>query len=198
MFPLLRKNGKHPKKLDYSKAMGGARKRFQKICTGEITDSVKVRVQKGAALLFFPVDENGDDDLLMVHGACPVLSGDKWIAQQWVHEWTFTPSLDPTLVGYWPWPRGTIGPKNTQLIEQHDPRFVKGMVMATKATGGKMKRRAKGKATKKKAVRACCDHCCVAWIWLDGREHSCASHAEASASVSDGVVGDCRGLCGGQ
>ncbi|WAR03210.1 P4HA2-like protein [Mya arenaria] len=45
---------------------------------------LRVRPQKGSALMFFNLFRNGTSNNFTKHASCPVLYGDKWIANQWV------------------------------------------------------------------------------------------------------------------
>eukprot|EP00747_Dinoflagellata_sp_TGD_P198441 gnl/TRDRNA2_/TRDRNA2_71486_c0_seq1.p1 gnl/TRDRNA2_/TRDRNA2_71486_c0~~gnl/TRDRNA2_/TRDRNA2_71486_c0_seq1.p1 ORF type:complete len:282 (+),score=39.44 gnl/TRDRNA2_/TRDRNA2_71486_c0_seq1:1-846(+) len=53
------------------------------------TNMVWVTPQKGRALLFYSYDLDGRHNSLSLHGSCPVVSGEKWIAQQWFHSEAF-------------------------------------------------------------------------------------------------------------
>ena len=44
-----------------------------------------VRPQLGDALFWFNLDSAGDYDTRNIHLGCPVLHGNKWIANKWVH-----------------------------------------------------------------------------------------------------------------
>lgn len=63
---------------------------------------LQVKPKRGAALLFFGLTPNGDTDFLTVHGGCPVVSGTKIIAQQWIRQ---NPMYQPfearEFQGYW-------------------------------------------------------------------------------------------------
>ncbi|KAL1378716.1 hypothetical protein pipiens_015401 [Culex pipiens pipiens] len=43
--------------------------------------------RKGSAILWYNLYRNGKGDLRTLHAACPVLSGSKWVANQWIHEY---------------------------------------------------------------------------------------------------------------
>ena len=47
---------------------------------------LRVKPVKGTAVLFFTLRPNGEVDPLSLHGSCAVNKGQKWIAQQWIHE----------------------------------------------------------------------------------------------------------------
>ncbi|CAJ1345743.1 unnamed protein product, partial [Effrenium voratum] len=42
-----------------------------------------VRGKKGQAVVFYSHDLDGRHNPLSMHGSCPVLAGEKWVAQQW-------------------------------------------------------------------------------------------------------------------
>ncbi|KAH9488181.1 hypothetical protein Btru_064867 [Bulinus truncatus] len=41
---------------------------------------------KGSAVLWYNLQADGTTDNRMIHGACPVLLGDKWVANKWIRE----------------------------------------------------------------------------------------------------------------
>ena len=45
---------------------------------------INIRPQKGMAVLFYNLLEDGNGDDLAVHAALPVLGGEKWMANFWV------------------------------------------------------------------------------------------------------------------
>mgnify|MGYP003705955213 FL=1 len=49
------------------------------------SESLKVRPIAGRSVVFFPRLSNGESDKRTWHGACPVVSGTKFTAQQWIH-----------------------------------------------------------------------------------------------------------------
>ncbi|XP_037790270.1 prolyl 4-hydroxylase subunit alpha-2-like [Penaeus monodon] len=51
------------------------------------TLGVEVPARKGSALFWFNIKRNGEGDYRTVHASCPVLLGEKWIANLWLHEW---------------------------------------------------------------------------------------------------------------
>ena len=57
---------------------------------------LKIRPQRGTALVFFPAMADGTPDSRTLHAGNPV-SGDsaKWIAQLWVHERKYVPTVPP-------------------------------------------------------------------------------------------------------
>ncbi|XP_076955679.1 putative prolyl 4-hydroxylase 6 [Bidens hawaiensis] len=44
-----------------------------------------VKPKKGDALLFFNLHPNGTTDPMSLHGSCPVIEGEKWLATKWIH-----------------------------------------------------------------------------------------------------------------
>ncbi|KAL7645283.1 UNVERIFIED_CONTAM: hypothetical protein RMT77_003669 [Armadillidium vulgare] len=50
------------------------------------TLGVRVPPEKGAVLFWFNLKRNGEGDYRTVHASCPVLLGQKWIANLWLHE----------------------------------------------------------------------------------------------------------------
>jgi len=60
---------------------------------------LKIKPKKGRALLFYNMAPNLKDQVLW-HGSCPVVSGEKWIAQRW-----FTNYPIPQAVEVWGIPR---------------------------------------------------------------------------------------------
>lgn len=51
--------------------------------------NLSVTPKKGAAILFYNVTENGEEDPNSFHGGAPVLKGEKWIATKWIRRETF-------------------------------------------------------------------------------------------------------------
>ncbi|XP_069739452.1 prolyl 4-hydroxylase subunit alpha-3 isoform X3 [Phaenicophaeus curvirostris] len=54
--------------------------------TAFIYANVSVPVVKNAALFWWNLRRNGDGDGDTLHAGCPVLAGDKWVANKWIHE----------------------------------------------------------------------------------------------------------------
>ncbi|UXI20501.1 complexin [Sarcoptes scabiei] len=48
--------------------------------------NVRVDPQKGSAIFWYNLFRNGEGILDTVHGACPVLLGEKWVANYWIRE----------------------------------------------------------------------------------------------------------------
>lgn len=71
---------------------------------------LKVNPVKGDALLFFPANRAGVPDDRVVHAAEPVLKGEKWVSQLWLHQFTYpatifddnvrTPDLERTVAAF--------------------------------------------------------------------------------------------------
>jgi prolyl 4-hydroxylase len=49
---------------------------------------IKVRVppRKGNAAFWYNLRSSGEDDYYTRHAACPVLLGNKWVANKWIYE----------------------------------------------------------------------------------------------------------------
>ncbi|KAF3435527.1 hypothetical protein FNV43_RR22616 [Rhamnella rubrinervis] len=47
---------------------------------------LKVKPQQGDGLLFYSVFPNGTIDQLSLHGSCPVIKGEKWVATKWIRD----------------------------------------------------------------------------------------------------------------
>ncbi|PKI71367.1 hypothetical protein CRG98_008226 [Punica granatum] len=52
-----------------------------KKCTG-----LKVKPRRGDGLLFYSVFPNGTIDQSSLHGSCPVIKGEKWVATKWLND----------------------------------------------------------------------------------------------------------------
>ncbi|KAF5769873.1 putative procollagen-proline 4-dioxygenase [Helianthus annuus] len=48
-----------------------------------------VKPKKGDALLFFSLHPNATIDPTSLHGSCPVIAGEKWLATKWIHVRSF-------------------------------------------------------------------------------------------------------------
>ncbi|NXT28059.1 P4HA3 hydroxylase, partial [Syrrhaptes paradoxus] len=55
--------------------------------TAFIHANFSVPVVKNAALFWWNLRRNGDGDGDTLHAGCPVLAGDKWVANKWIHEY---------------------------------------------------------------------------------------------------------------
>ncbi|CAL4083493.1 unnamed protein product, partial [Meganyctiphanes norvegica] len=51
------------------------------------TLGLEIPARKGNALFWFNLKRNGDGDYRTVHASCPVLLGEKWITNLWLHEY---------------------------------------------------------------------------------------------------------------
>lgn len=47
---------------------------------------VRVAAKKGTAAFWFNLRSSGEDDYYTRHAACPVLLGNKWVANKWIYE----------------------------------------------------------------------------------------------------------------
>uniref|UniRef100_A0A672RZC7 Prolyl 4-hydroxylase subunit alpha-1-like n=1 Tax=Sinocyclocheilus grahami TaxID=75366 RepID=A0A672RZC7_SINGR len=47
---------------------------------------VALKPKKGSAVFWYNLHKNGDVDLYTEHAGCPVLRGNKWVANKWIHE----------------------------------------------------------------------------------------------------------------
>ncbi|OPJ78861.1 prolyl 4-hydroxylase subunit alpha-3 isoform A [Patagioenas fasciata monilis] len=54
--------------------------------TAFVHANLSVPVLKNAALFWWNLRRNGDGDGDTLHAGCPVLAGDKWVANKWIHE----------------------------------------------------------------------------------------------------------------
>ncbi|CAN6450728.1 unnamed protein product [Victoria cruziana] len=47
---------------------------------------LKVKPRQGDALLFYSLFPNGTIDVTSLHGSCPVIRGEKWVATKWIRD----------------------------------------------------------------------------------------------------------------
>ncbi|KAL9229813.1 hypothetical protein vseg_005242 [Gypsophila vaccaria] len=47
---------------------------------------LKIKPRKGDGLLFYSVFSNGTIDPTSLHGSCPVIKGEKWVATKWIRD----------------------------------------------------------------------------------------------------------------
>lgn len=47
---------------------------------------VRVLPEKGSAVFWYNLYRNGEGIVDTVHGACPVVMGEKWVANLWIRE----------------------------------------------------------------------------------------------------------------
>ncbi|CAH9108683.1 unnamed protein product [Cuscuta epithymum] len=47
---------------------------------------LKVKPRKGDGLLFYSLLQNGTIDATSLHGSCPVIKGEKWVATKWIRD----------------------------------------------------------------------------------------------------------------
>nr|XP_056714804.1 prolyl 4-hydroxylase subunit alpha-3 [Euleptes europaea] len=55
--------------------------------TAFIYANFSIPVVKNAALFWWNLHRNGEGDEDTLHAGCPVLAGDKWVANKWIHEY---------------------------------------------------------------------------------------------------------------
>lgn len=55
--------------------------------TAFIYGNFSVPVVKNAALFWWNLHRSGEGDGDTLHAGCPVLVGDKWVANKWIHEY---------------------------------------------------------------------------------------------------------------
>ncbi|KAI4295737.1 hypothetical protein L6164_035752 [Bauhinia variegata] len=67
MFPF--EDGNFDSGYDYKKCIG-----------------LKVKPRKGDGLLFYSLLPNGLIDKTSLHGSCPVIKGEKWVATKWIRD----------------------------------------------------------------------------------------------------------------
>lgn len=64
----------------------GGQTSFPRWRNGETSESLDVRPEKGKAMIFFMVNPDGNLDDLTHHAALPVLEGEKYFANLWIHD----------------------------------------------------------------------------------------------------------------
>ncbi|KAA3488628.1 putative prolyl 4-hydroxylase 9 [Gossypium australe] len=47
---------------------------------------LKIKPRKGDGLLFYSLFLNGTIDPTSLHGSCPVIKGEKWVATKWIRD----------------------------------------------------------------------------------------------------------------
>ncbi|EOA27746.1 hypothetical protein CARUB_v10023900mg [Capsella rubella] len=50
---------------------------------------LKVKPQRGDAIFFYNLFPNGTIDKTSLHGSCPVIKGEKWVATKWIRDQTY-------------------------------------------------------------------------------------------------------------
>ncbi|CAN8283972.1 unnamed protein product [Cochlearia groenlandica] len=50
---------------------------------------LKVKPRRGDAIFFYNLFPNGTRDERSLHGSCPVIKGDKWVATKWIRDHTY-------------------------------------------------------------------------------------------------------------
>lgn len=48
--------------------------------------NVQLQARKNSAALWFNLYRNGEGIIETIHGACPVLIGEKWVSNHWIRE----------------------------------------------------------------------------------------------------------------
>ncbi|XP_051721063.1 prolyl 4-hydroxylase subunit alpha-1-like isoform X4 [Ctenopharyngodon idella] len=48
---------------------------------------VALQPEKGSAVFWYNLHKSGTVDLKTEHAGCPVLMGNKWVANKWIHEY---------------------------------------------------------------------------------------------------------------
>lgn len=64
----------------------GGETSFPRWRNGETTGALNVKPEKGKAMIFFMTTPDGNLDDLTQHAALPVLKGEKWFANLWIHD----------------------------------------------------------------------------------------------------------------
>lgn len=72
---------------------------FAAICAGK-KKALMIKPKKGSAVLFYTLTPDGNLDPNSLHGACPVIKGTKYIAQQWLKLAMTAPKMDNRMVAY--------------------------------------------------------------------------------------------------
>ncbi len=50
---------------------------------------MQYKPRRGDALLFYSLHHNGSVDARALHGGCPVIKGEKWVATKWIRDKCF-------------------------------------------------------------------------------------------------------------
>ncbi len=67
-------------------AAGAARLAAKAAIDYRACEGLTVSPRKGDALLFYSAHPNGSADLQALHGGCPVVKGEKWVATLWLRD----------------------------------------------------------------------------------------------------------------
>lgn len=86
--------------LNASALLALGRRRFEAACAPD-SPYLRIRPARGDALLFYSFRPDGSFEPLSLHGSCPVVRGDKWIAQQWVRSEVQRPYEGPSFAAGW-------------------------------------------------------------------------------------------------
>ena len=61
---------------------------------GDGGGAYKYRPRRGDALLFYSLTPDGSIDPRSLHGGCPVVRGEKYVATKWIHDKPFRAEED--------------------------------------------------------------------------------------------------------
>lgn len=64
----------------------GGETSFPRWRNGETSEAAKVKPEKGKALIFFMQNPDGNLDDLTHHAGLPVVEGEKWFSNLWIHD----------------------------------------------------------------------------------------------------------------
>ena len=53
--------------------------------------TLQYKPRRGDALMFYSMHPNGTFDKHALHGGCPVVKGEKWVATKWLRDKCFSP-----------------------------------------------------------------------------------------------------------
>ncbi|CAE7246995.1 P4H6 [Symbiodinium natans] len=83
IFPLSREVLLQCRPVHHADADGHSRFGIENCCNLRLPELLRVAPREGRAVLFFNHHLLGEKDVRAVHASCPVLSGEKWLAQRW-------------------------------------------------------------------------------------------------------------------
>ena len=64
----------------------GGQTAFPRWRNAETTEAVAVTPEKGKAVIFYMVNPDGNLDDLSQHAGMPVIEGEKWFSNLWIHD----------------------------------------------------------------------------------------------------------------
>lgn len=111
---------------------------FDRLCRDPAV--LRVAPRRGDALLFFstrPTD--GEISPLSLHGSCPILGGEKWIAQQWAREAPVSPHRLSGVAGLWTFTEGEPAPElpsSPRMVLDEAGRWCAGVDLSGAAVSG--------------------------------------------------------------